>query len=160
MLGSNLVAPVGQPCLTFASSAASVTLDCQGHSITAQQGAGDTGATELSLNGVTGFLVVNCGIHAPPDPPPGATLLNVNASSSGVFETTRSPRHRPRPTSLPRQRSAWPSTPTFFNAPITSTASSGDYFGASTVTAPAQNEIYVFDFTGTEHDRGGREQRL
>ena len=88
-LGANLVAPVGQPCLQF-SAATNVSLDCQGHSISIQQGLGDNYAAAVSLPGDNGFLVVNCNFDDESAPVSGSpnsdNIVSVTNSSNGVFE--------------------------------------------------------------------------
>ena len=156
-LGANLIAPTGQPCLQF-SSATNVSLDCQGHSISIQQGLGDNYAAAVSLPGDNGFLVVNCSFYDESPPVTGSpnsdNIVSVTNSSNGVFENDTIAMGQGVEWAYSYKTTAVAfNSDVFTNAPVDQQDGSGDYFGNNAATIPSQ--IGADDLALSSPDIGG-----
>ena len=87
VLESNLVVGPGHPCIQFESPEA-VSLDCENHTI-AEEVAPTSPETGLVINGVHGFLVINCTFYNPDAESRQQgfeELLRVTNSTDGVVQ--------------------------------------------------------------------------
>ncbi|HLI32761.1 MAG TPA: IPT/TIG domain-containing protein [Solirubrobacteraceae bacterium] len=151
VLGSDLVMPPSQSCITF-ESAQGVSLECANHSITDEpttNGFGDL----LKLKDVTGFLIANCSFYNPEALYSNALLASVVNSSAGTFANDAfGAGSGTDGVSLSEDSKVAFDSNTFTNATLGQVRSTEDYFGFNTLTQPGQGAGEPFEFQYSTKD--------
>ena len=136
VLGADLAAAPGLPCLQFGGTAneTNTTLDCAHHVILAN------GAMAVSVTDTTGFFVVNCDVIVPSGTPSSSGVaLQITSSATGLvandeFQTQGGVAQVATTTT----NAVAVQNDTFFNGTLQQLSGTNDYVGGNVFTLPDQ----------------------